>query len=386
MRVHYITVCEDPGKCIECNQDNTGRNWCNSCNAKRFQNEFDKWTSGDSEIDKFILHIQLNANKHQGILEWIPFDRLDDVTYVAKGGFSIVYKAKWIDGHILSWNYETKNWNRSLNQVVCLKSLDKSTDKNEFLQEIKNQLKFRGKNAIAIYGITKNPTKNEYVIVMNYARYGSLRKLLNQTFKELTWREKIEILLTIVNGLANIHEMGFMHKDFHSGNIVNQNLTRSYITDFGLCKPVSEKNPEKVYGIIPYMAPETLNRGEYFQASDIFSFGMIMLEVFTSYPPFYNVPHDENLAINICNGLKPEIKCKIPQYLKNLMEKCWNIEPLDRPTAEELKSQLSEFCCNEEQMKTDELNKNFIQYDPNEVHPEAIYTSRLIPKLIKPEE
>ncbi|RHZ85263.1 hypothetical protein Glove_67g124 [Diversispora epigaea] len=124
-------------------------------------------------------------------------------------------------------------------QGVCLKSLDNLTNKNDFLQEIKNQLKFRGKKSIAIYGITKNQTENEYMMVMNYAEYGSLRKLLNNKFEELTWGKKHSILFNVAYGLKNIHEMGLMHKDFHSGNIVNQNLTKSYITDFGLCKPVT---------------------------------------------------------------------------------------------------------------------------------------------------
>ncbi|RHZ85072.1 hypothetical protein Glove_71g190 [Diversispora epigaea] len=44
---------------------------------------------------------------------------------------------------------------------------------------IKNQLKFRSKNSISIYGITKNPTEDEYMMVMNYAEYDSLRKVLN---------------------------------------------------------------------------------------------------------------------------------------------------------------------------------------------------------------
>ncbi|RHZ79113.1 hypothetical protein Glove_151g170 [Diversispora epigaea] len=258
---------------------------------------------------------------------------------------------------------------------------------------IENQLKFRGKNAVAIYGLTKNPTKNEYMIVMRHASNGSLRKLLNCKFEILTWRRKYNILSTIVNGLTYIHEMGLMHKDFHSGNIVNQALIRSYITDFGLCKPVIENDPENVYGVIPYMAPETLSRGEYTQASDIYSFGMIMLEVLTSYPPYYNIPHNENLVNEICKGLKPEIKCEIPQFLKEIMEKCWNFEPLNRPTAEELKSQLERYISDDGEIANqvnnqiqaeNKSNKNFIKYDPNEMHPEAIYTSRLISKLTIP--
>ncbi|RHZ81875.1 hypothetical protein Glove_117g410 [Diversispora epigaea] len=187
--------------------------------------------------------------------------------------------------------------------------------------------------------------------------------------------------------------MGLMHKDFHSGNIVNQGLYFGYITDFGLCKPVTENDPEKIYGIIPYMAPETLSRGEYTQASDMYSFGMVMLEVLTSYPPYYNIPHNENLAIGICEGLKPEIKCEIPQFLKEIMERCWNFEPLNRPTAKELIIPLYEFA--ENKYKDNEIrkqiinqvkaanksNKNFIQYDPNVMHPEAIYISRYLPFL-----
>ncbi|RHZ88341.1 hypothetical protein Glove_23g101 [Diversispora epigaea] len=132
------------------------------------------------------------------------------------------------------------------------------------------------------------------------------------------------------------------------------------------------------------MAPETLSNGEYTQASDIYSFGMVMLEVLTSYPPYYNIPHNENLVMDICKGLKPKIKCEIPQFFKEIMEKCWNFEPIHRPTAKELKSQLGEYYYGDEIRKqvkaANKSNKNFIRYDPNEMHPEAIYTSRFIPK------
>ncbi|RHZ67610.1 hypothetical protein Glove_300g17 [Diversispora epigaea] len=139
------------------------------------------------------------------------------------------------------------------------------------------------------------------------------------------------------------------------------------------------------------MAPETLSRGEYTQASDIYSFGMIMLEVLTSYPPYYNVPHNTNLVMDICKGRKPEIKYKIPRFFKEIMEKCWNLEPSNRPTAKELRSQLVNYSYSGEirrQVKAaNKLNKSFIQYGPgpNEIHPEAIYTSRLIPKTTIPE-
>ncbi|RHZ80959.1 hypothetical protein Glove_130g13 [Diversispora epigaea] len=318
------------GKCEDCQQDNIGPQWCNTCNSKRFQSEFNEWTSEDAEIDEFIQKTQLTATKYEEVIEWIPFNRFNNIKYLDKGG---------------------KIWKRS-QQDVCLKSLNTSTNKDGFLQEIKYQLKFRGIWAISIYGITKNPTENEYMMVMHYAIYGSLRKMLNSSFEKLTWHNKMKNLFYIALGLAKIHETGLMHKDFHSGNIVNETKTSSYITDFGLCKPVAENDLEKIYGVIPYMAPETLNRGEYTQASDIYSFGMIMYEVFTSYPPYYNIPHNEELVISICNGQKSHLI----KYFNN----------------SEIKKQIE---------KANELNKNFIQYNPKITHPQAIYTSRHLPFL-----
>ena len=101
------------GICEECNQPNTGRcGWCNSCNAKRFQENFKNWTSGNDNIDKFIQHIQISANNRYKVIEWIPYDRFKNIEYIAKGGFGIVYKAIWIDGYILSWDNKNKNWIR----------------------------------------------------------------------------------------------------------------------------------------------------------------------------------------------------------------------------------------------------------------------------------
>ncbi|RIB02342.1 kinase-like domain-containing protein, partial [Gigaspora rosea] len=75
-------------------------------------------------------------------------------------------------------------------------------------------------------------------MVMQYAKQGSLRKLLDNIYKDLSWKHKIVNLRYIAEGLAAIHEANLVHKDFHSGNIVNNNTCSSFITDFGLCRPV----------------------------------------------------------------------------------------------------------------------------------------------------
>src|SRR5277367_6486270 len=117
------------------------------------------------------------------------------------------------------------------------------------------------------------------MMVMQYAKDGSLRKLLDKRYETLTLDQKIFILYFIAKGLNQIHEAGLIHKDFHSGNIVNRSII-PLITDFGLCRPVSENSTKteqrNLYGVLPYVAPELLERKEYTQESDIYSFGIIM--------------------------------------------------------------------------------------------------------------
>ena len=92
------------GLCPECNKPNTYVSQCNQCNAKRFPN----CTSGNNYIDNFIQEAQLNAMEPWEVLEWIPYNRLTNIKYLAKGGFSTVYKARWLDGLIDEWNYNNK--------------------------------------------------------------------------------------------------------------------------------------------------------------------------------------------------------------------------------------------------------------------------------------
>ena len=131
------------GLCPECNKSNTDYEWCNQCNAKRFQQD---WTSGNKYIDNFIQETQFNTQNLYEVLEWIPYNRLTNIKYLAKGGFSTVYKAIWLDGLTDNWNYDARQWNRRLQNVhfstrdyeVVIKNLNNSSNINEeFLNEVR---------------------------------------------------------------------------------------------------------------------------------------------------------------------------------------------------------------------------------------------------------
>ena len=134
------------GLCSECNKPNTDYKWCNQCNAKRFQQDFPNWISGNKYIDNFIQETQLSAKSEYHVLEWIPYNRLTNIKYLAKGGFSTVYNAIWLDGYIHNWDYDNKQWNRctfdDIDSIkgweVVIKSLNNSSNINEeFLNEVK---------------------------------------------------------------------------------------------------------------------------------------------------------------------------------------------------------------------------------------------------------
>jgi hypothetical protein len=111
----------------------------NICNVIFFQLNFENWTSGNNDIDKFIQDTQLSAhNKASDALEWIHYNRFYNIKYIAKGGFGKVYKANWIDGHISCWDNEHQNWKREdQNMFVALKNLNNSKNITlEFMNEV----------------------------------------------------------------------------------------------------------------------------------------------------------------------------------------------------------------------------------------------------------
>ena len=148
------------------------------------------------------------------------------------------------------------------------------------------------------------------MMVLEYAENDNLRKYLKNKFLNLTWNEKLLFLKNIANNLDTIHSRNYIHKDLHSGNILQFGYNITKITDLGLAQLINtstSSNSSSVCGVLPYIAPEVLDGKQYTFASDVYSFGIIMVEVLTGKPPYESVPHHERLALAICNGLRPRV-------------------------------------------------------------------------------
>ncbi|CAI2171153.1 18269_t:CDS:1, partial [Funneliformis geosporum] len=154
------------------------------------------------------------------------------------------------------------------------------------------------------------------------------------------WIIKLLQLYNIISGLDEIHQKNLIHCDLHYRNILNVRKNILSVSDLGLCKPVeylqsSKKND--IYGVLPFIAPEILRGQTFTLTSDIYSFSMIMWGLISGVTPFNHKAYDLQLGLNICKGERPEDIKNVPKCYTNLMKKCWDENPLKRPTALEIK-------------------------------------------------
>ncbi|RIB02870.1 kinase-like domain-containing protein, partial [Gigaspora rosea] len=370
------------GICAHCNEDNTQPAWCLSCDPDKAT----RWTSGNKNIDDCMKAFQLRTFTYNDAIEWIPFDRLSVVEEVGKGGFGSVYKATWLDG-IRKIDDDNYKRTREASSTVALKTLSDGS-----LKEFENHMKciLNNNYRLKIYGLTQSSKNNKYFIVLQYVDNGNLHKFLKTNFQEVNWKTKLKLLLDISKDLYWIHYAGYIHADFHSGNILQDKgistTLQSYIADLGLSKKTNENGSEgEIYGVMPYVAPEVLLGEKLTEAADIYSFGVIMSEMSTGQRPFDGHKFNAKLGADICKGLRPELASGTPKCYIELAKKCMNSDPQKRPTADGIWDLLEEWNKRiESSDDTDEIKKQFLKADkvikllPISKHPDEMYTSKII--------
>ncbi|KAG9300638.1 hypothetical protein G9A89_023436 [Geosiphon pyriformis] len=427
-----ITCPEATHDCNKCNrcQKSIISNKVNKCGACRFlffEKIYQDFSSGNKVVDEIIKNPVYNKYELNHY-EWIPWIRLWDIKKIGEGGFSTIYKATYIDGFIDSTSIkhhssmEYKRWGEGMEVAIKFikASLQNSEEVFKELNIQRTKLINNGyiQNITSIYGITRNAETLEYGVVMEFAQYGDIRKYLSTNFHSASWSDKLSIARYIAEGLETIHYTGMIHRDLHSGNILQYAYDDVSIGDLGLCRPINSEikaattttgEKKGIYGVIPYIPPEVL-RGETFTtAGDIYSLGMVLWELATGKLPFHDCSHDKILVMGILNGQRPEIISPlIPSCIAEIIEKCWEANLENRPTAREVYENLErlnkyslEFQKSEKYIKEHveddnsltKTSKKFSKYikfpkkimkrDKIEkarviIHPGAIYTSRLL--------
>ncbi|XP_067855614.1 interleukin-1 receptor-associated kinase 4-like isoform X2 [Heptranchias perlo] len=193
--------------------------------------------------------------------------------------------------------------------------------KLQFSQEIKTMAKCQHENLVELLGFSNDG--EHPCLVYAYMSNGSLldRLACLDSTAPLPWNTRCSIAEGAANGIKYLHENNHIHRDIKSANILLDGIFVPKISDFGLSRASSHLAQtmltEKIVGTTAYMAPEAL-RGEITPKSDVFSFGVVLLEIITGLSPV-----DEHREPQLLLDIKEEIddeEMTIEDYVDKKMQ------------------------------------------------------------------
>ncbi|XP_066523376.1 interleukin-1 receptor-associated kinase 4 [Hoplias malabaricus] len=238
---------------------------------------------------------------------------------LGEGGFGTVFK-----GLLCSKPVAVKKLNLEEN----MSPEDLTT---QFKQEIQTLKRLKHVNLVNMVGYSSDG--QHPCLVYTYMSNGSLldRLACLEGSSPLSWGVRCEIALGTAQGLEYLHQHNHIHRDVKSGNILLDESMVPKISDFGLTRASAKRScttviTERIVGTTAYMAPEAL-RGEITPKSDIFSFGVVLLEILSGLPPV-----DENRDPKLLIEMKDEIEDEeitLEEYVDKKMED-WDLESVER--------------------------------------------------------
>ncbi|KAM1735603.1 hypothetical protein ACFX12_014057 [Malus domestica] len=195
---------------------------------------------------------------------------------LGRGGFGVVYKGELDDGTKIAVK-------RMEAGVISNKALD------EFQSEIAVLSKVRHRHLVSLLGYSVEG--NERMLVYEYMPQGALSRHLFhwKTFElePLSWKRRLNIALDVARGMDYLHNLAhksFIHRDLKSSNILLGDDFKAKVSDFGLVKlaPDGEKSVvTRLAGTFGYLAPEYAVTGKITTKVDVFSFGVVLMELLT---------------------------------------------------------------------------------------------------------
>lgn len=246
---------------------------------------------------------------------------------IGSGAYKEVYKAYDIDlGIYVAWN---------IIDFGRLNDLQKKLIRDEL--KILISLKQRHSNILNVRSSWFDKEKNCLIFITDLYLCGDLRSFINnvKTFKiKVIKRWCIHIL----NGLKFLHDNHIIHRDIKCSNIyVNGTEGNIVIGDFGIARITSDTgSATTVIGTPEYMAPEIYN-SKYTSKSDIYAFGMCLLEIMTNEIPYQECDNVAQIWRRVSEEKNPESLTSVKEPIINdLIMKCIDPDPAKRPTVDEL--------------------------------------------------
>jgi len=219
-------------------------------------------------------------------------------------------------------------------KFVYEKSFRQKSDIELFEQEVNILSSLRHPNVILYMGVCID-TKDK-IIVMEFMEKGSLHELLRK--ESLTLDKINKIAREIALGMTYLHGEDILHRDLTSKNILLSKHMEAKVADFGLSKMKIFESQSTSYtmGSVAWMAPEVVaNASNFTKASDVYSFGILLWELFSGEDPCPRDVAPVNLANKVLHeGYRPPMPKDVPPQWQYLINTCWAKDEACRPTFE----------------------------------------------------
>lgn len=286
-------------------------------------------------LEHQIMKGQPVTNKSQAILKnpilREPWElKNDDILLdmkIGNGNFGEVYKGK----------YQPKN------MVVAVKTCRDSLTEEQrktFLQEGRILKQYEHPNIVKFIGIAAQ--RKPVMIVMEYVAGGSLLLFLRKNGRQQTRHQLVLMCENAASGMNFLEEKNCIHRDLAARNCLVGDNNVIKISDFGMSRE------EEMYVVsdgmkqipIKWTAPEALNYGKYTSLCDVWSFGVLMWEVFSAGTTPYQGMTNPQAKERIDNGYRMPAPSGTPEEIYKLMLHCWTYEPESRPHFNEIHREL----------------------------------------------
>ncbi|XP_052121229.1 uncharacterized protein LOC113213714 isoform X2 [Frankliniella occidentalis] len=265
----------------------------------------------------------------------ITFDQEGNL--LGSGNFGMVFKAQLTKPNCTPLTVALKK----------LKERATNADEEDFKREVDIMTSFDDPNIVQLVGVVhKDPETTPptvLYIVFEYMLYGDLQKVLRSSkqgpipgLPPLTGGTLVSVALQVARGMRYLAERRFVHRDLAARNcLVGENLTVK-IADFGMSRDIYMEDYYRIrtHGQIPvrWMAPETLHDYCYTLMSDVWSYGVLLWEVFTAgQTPYYQYNNQQVIGLIQNHILLPVSECTdCPQKVIDVMRGCWKKKPETR--------------------------------------------------------
>ena len=240
---------------------------------------------------------------------------------IARGGMATVYLAT-----------DLRLERRVALKVMHSHLADDTNFKSRFVQEARSTARLAHPNVVNVFD--QGQDEDMAYLVMEYLPGITLRDLLRD-YGKLTPEQTIDIMESVLSGLAAAHRAGIVHRDLKPENVLLADDGRIKLGDFGLARAAANATGtgQALLGTIAYLSPELVTRGIADTRSDIYAIGIMIYEMLTGEQPFQG-EQPMQIAYQHANDSVPRPSLKnplVPPQLDELVLWATNRDPEQRP-------------------------------------------------------